>query len=164
MFYDYWPFWMGGVEIALIAVILVMFSGKYLSMTRGYASLCSIFSKKSYFHRPDMGGPFGVRTFFVLGVALGGFLAAVTTNGYHPNWSLGTFDQIWGDSLVVKGGVLLFGGCLWGYGSRLARGCTAGHSISGLSRGSLASLASTVMFLVGGVIVAHLLAFLKGEL
>jgi hypothetical protein len=116
-----WPFWLGGLAIAAVSVTLVVLTGKFLSVTRGYASVCSIFSKLKFFQRPDLGGPFGFRTFFTIGLIAGGALAAVTTVGWQPTLELGKFNEIWGTSLAVKAAVLLAGGFLWGYGSRMAK-------------------------------------------
>lgn len=157
-----WPFWLGGLAIAGVSVALVILTGCFLSVTRGYASVCSIFSKMKFFRRPDLGGPFGFRTFFTVGLIAGGAIAAFTTNGFQPTFALGKFDQIWGESLVVKGAVLIAGGFLWGFGSRLAKGCTSGNSIAGLSKGSLASLVATCGFLAAGVAVTFLLAAVSG--
>lgn len=157
-----WPFWMGGLAIAGVSVALVILTGKFLSVTRGYASVCSIFSKLKFFQRSELGGPFGFRTFFTLGLVAGGAIAAFTTTGWQPTFALGKFDQIWGDNLAVKASVLIAGGFLWGYGSRLAKGCTSGNSISGLSKGSLASLVATCGFLVAGVAVTFALAAISG--
>ncbi|GAB4441556.1 MAG: hypothetical protein OHK0011_23990 [Turneriella sp.] len=157
-----WPFWLGGLAIAGISVALVVLTGRFLSVTRGYASACAIFSKLRFFQRPDLGGPFGFRTFFTVGLVAGGAIAALTTTGWQPTFALGKFDQIWGDSLVTKGVVLIAGGFLWGFGSRMAKGCTSGNSISGLSKGSVASLVATGGFLVAGVAVTFLLAAVSG--
>lgn len=157
-----WPFWLGGLAIAAVSITLVISTGKFLSVTRGYASVCSIFSKIKFFQRPDLGGPFGFRTFFTLGLIGGGAIAAITTVGWHPTFALGKFDQIWGASLVTKGAVLTLGGFMWGYGSRLAKGCTSGNSIAGLSKGSLASLVATCGFLVAGVVVTFAIAQISG--
>lgn len=157
-----WPFWLGGLGIAGVSILLVVLTGKFLSITRGYASMCSIISNRKFFKRPDLGGPYGFRTLFSVGVITGGFLAAISADAYQPNFSLESFDQIWGDSLWIKGFVLIIGGLLWGYGARMARGCTSGNSIAGLSKGSLASLASTVCFLMGGAVITWLLAIVTG--
>jgi len=157
-----WPFWLGGLAIAAVSITLVVTTGKFLSVTRGYATVCGIFSRLKYFARPDLGGAFGFRTFFTLGLVAGGAIAAITTTGWHPTWDLGLFNQIWGGSIYVKAGVLILGGFLWGYGSRLAKGCTSGNSISGLSKGSLGSFVATGGFLVAGVIVTFLISFITG--
>lgn len=164
MIENYWPFWLGGVAISVVSLTLVLFSGKFISITRGYVSACSIITKQSYFHRAEMGGPFGYRTLFVLGVMLGGLLAALTGSGWNPVFSLGQFDSLWGDSIYIKATILICGGFLWGYGSRLARGCTSGNAIAGISRGSLASVVATICFLVGGTTLTFLINWYLGVL
>lgn len=159
MFYNYFPFYIGGIGIAIVAIATLTVGGDYLGITRGYVSVCSIFSKNKEFHKPEIGGPLGIRTFFTIGVLIGGFLGALYAGGYNPSWEFGMFDKVWGNSLLVKGIVLITGGFLWGYGSRLAGGCTSGNTISGISRGSIGSIVATIFFMVGGVFVVQVLAF-----
>lgn len=159
MYYDYWPFLAGGVGIAFVAILVLAVGGDYLGVTRGYVSLCSIVSKNREFHKPEIGGPFGIRTFFILGILLGGFIASIYAGGFTPSWSFGIFDKIWGDSIITKALVLILGGFLWGYGSRMAGGCTSGNTISGISRGSMASMVATVFFMIGGIAVAQILVY-----
>jgi len=52
---------------------------------------------------------------------------------------------------------LLIGGVLVGFGTRWANGCTSGHAISGLSAFQWPSLIAVAGFLLGGLIVAHLI-------
>ena len=51
-------------------------------------------------------------------------------------------DAGWGEILIA--------GFLVGVGTRYASGCTSGHGVSGLSRGSLRSLVATATFMVAG--------------
>ena len=165
MLESYWPFYYGGLAIAAVALLVLSIGGDYLAITRGYVSVCSIFTRRPYFNTPDIGGPFGFRTMFTIGVVVGGFIAAIVSGGFKPTFTFGTFDSVWGTSMVVKGAVLVCGGICWGYGSRMAGGCTSGNSISGISRGSLASIVATVCFLVGGAIVVHILEYVvRGKL
>ncbi|OAJ57482.1 YeeE/YedE [Paraburkholderia ginsengiterrae] len=46
--------------------------------------------------------------------------------------------------------VLVTAGLLVGIGTRYASGCTSGHGVCGLSRGSLRSLAATITFMAVG--------------
>ena len=156
---------MGGLAIATVALLITLFTGKFIGVTRGYVSICSIFSKRPYFHQPTMGGPWGVRTLFVIGIVIGGLVATLTTNGtWTPSFAYGQFDQLFGDSLVTKALVMTAGGICWGYGARLAGGCTSGNSIAGLSKGSLASLIATLGFMVAGISVTFLINALLGGL
>ncbi|HYC38224.1 MAG TPA: YeeE/YedE family protein [Usitatibacter sp.] len=57
---------------------------------------------------------------------------------------------------------LVAGGLLVGWGSRLGSGCTSGHGVCGLARGSVRSLVATLVFMTVGFatvyIVRHVLA------
>jgi uncharacterized membrane protein YedE/YeeE len=56
---------------------------------------------------------------------------------------------------------LIVAGLLVGIGTRYGSGCTSGHGVCGLSRGSMRSLAATVSFMLAGIatvfIVRHLI-------
>ena len=54
-------------------------------------------------------------------------------------------------------GALVAAGLLVGLGTRYASGCTSGHGICGLSRGSARSLAATATFMAAGCITVLLL-------
>ena len=47
--------------------------------------------------------------------------------------------------------LLIIGGSLVGFGTRLSSGCTSGHGISGISRFSLRSIIATITFMIVGV-------------
>jgi len=53
-------------------------------------------------------------------------------------------------------------GLLVGFGTRLGNGCTSGHGVCGLSRGSRRSLASVLVFMTVGMAVATLSGLLRG--
>jgi len=59
-------------------------------------------------------------------------------------------------------GTLIAAGLLVGIGTRYGAGCTSGHGVCGLARGSARSLAATLAFMAAGFatvfIVRHLLA------
>ena len=48
--------------------------------------------------------------------------------------------------------LLIIGGTLVGFGTRLSGGCTSGHGISGISRFSLRSIIATITFMIVGII------------
>jgi uncharacterized membrane protein YedE/YeeE len=50
-------------------------------------------------------------------------------------------------SVDVGYGVLVVAGLLVGIGSRMGNGCTSGHGVCGLARGSARSLANVVVFM-----------------
>ena len=48
--------------------------------------------------------------------------------------------------------LLIIGGTLVGFGTRLSGGCTSGHGISGISRFSLRSIIATITFMIVGIV------------
>ena len=49
--------------------------------------------------------------------------------------------------------VLIVGGLLVGFGTRLGGGCTSGHGVCGISRLSTRSLVATALFMAAGAVV-----------
>ena len=48
--------------------------------------------------------------------------------------------------------LLIGGGALVGFGTKLSSGCTSGHGISGISRFSLRSIIATMTFMIVGIL------------
>jgi len=48
--------------------------------------------------------------------------------------------------------LLIIGGTLVGFGTRISGGCTSGHGISGISRFSLRSIIATITFMIVGIL------------
>ena len=95
---------------------------------------------------------------FLIMLAVGGFLAAAISNGWSLHFDLGEthaalLGRGWG-TLVV----LVFGGVLIGFGTRMAGGCTTGHGLTGCSRFQLGSLVATATFFGTAVVVSFLLS------
>lgn len=67
-------------------------------------------------------------------------------------------QAVWPGAFALAGlpsvGVMALGGLLVGIGTRLGNGCTSGHGVCGIGRGSAPSLVATLIFvLVGGLTV-----------
>jgi uncharacterized membrane protein YedE/YeeE len=60
------------------------------------------------------------------------------------------------------GAAMLVAGVVVGVGARLGNGCTAGHGVCGLARGSLRSLVATLTFMATGVATASLVRLALG--
>ena len=56
--------------------------------------------------------------------------------------------------------LLIIGGSLVGFGTRLSSGCTSGHGISGISRFSLRSIIATITFMIVGVLTVLVIGIL----
>jgi uncharacterized membrane protein YedE/YeeE len=59
-------------------------------------------------------------------------------------------------------GIVVIAGILVGVGTRLANGCTSGHGICGISRGSPASFGATATFVAVGIVTATLVSTIGG--
>ncbi len=60
-------------------------------------------------------------------------------------------------SLDVRAPILIIAaGLLTGAGAALANGCTSGHGVCGISRGSLRSLLATLTFMFTGAVTVYL--------
>lgn len=68
----------------------------------------------------------------------------------------------WPVELDASGALLVVGGLLVGWGTRLGSGCTSGHGVCGLARRSPRSAAATLTFMATGfatvLLARHLLA------
>jgi uncharacterized membrane protein YedE/YeeE len=58
--------------------------------------------------------------------------------------------------------VLIIAGLLVGYGTQLGSGCTSGHGVCGLSRGSRRSLVATLTFMATGALTVLAVRLLGG--
>ena len=58
--------------------------------------------------------------------------------------------------------IILVGGLLVGFGTRLSRGCTSGHGVCGLARFSPRSLAATLSFMGAGFLTVYAVRHLLG--
>ena len=57
---------------------------------------------------------------------------------------------------------LIIAGLLVGMGTQYASGCTSGHGVCGISRGSIRSIAATLTFMAAGFVTVYLTRHLLG--
>ncbi|SET41782.1 YeeE/YedE family protein [Thorsellia anophelis] len=127
----------GGVLIGLAAMILILFCGRVMGIS---GIIGGIFQKNS-----------GVlwRVFFLVGL-------------FSAPWLYQTLSQtIPVVEITASWWVIILAGLLVGFGTRLGSGCTSGHGVCGLSRFSLRSLASTLIFMIVAILTVFLVGFFK---
>jgi hypothetical protein len=92
---------------------------------------------------------------FFSALVAGGLLSAWATSSFAPVWGLRGegFSQTFGEG-PLAGAVLLFGGMLTGFGTRMAGGCTSGHGLCGVSRVQPGSLLATAAFFATGILMS----------
>jgi uncharacterized protein len=146
---DRWPFWAGGLAIGAFVLVLLLTTRNLLGVSSGFADACAApFDPKL---RRSWRLP------FLLGIVVGGFVAAVVAGSFSPTWSMGLFDTSITSAFVPKALLFLGGGILLGFGSRLANGCTSGHGIVGTALLAKSSWIATAAFMITGFIVTQVL-------
>ncbi len=149
------PFWLGGLGIGLVVVLLAWVTGKAFGVSTSYGSLCSLVSGLHYFRNKQFVESW--RLWFLAGIPLGGLLSVALAGRLEPRFEIGLFETVFGGSPAVKAVALIAGGFLVGYGARWAGGCTSGHSILGVALGARSSLIATMGFMAAGVVVTNIL-------
>lgn len=178
---EYWPWWLGGAGLALVALAFPVLSGTPLGVSGAIARLL---------RRPERGGttaavPTGgcaapssgcdaarvvagatatkparsslIDAGFLLAVMLGGTLAAlVEKRPLGQAFLAPEFHRLFGHGPLAWV-VLVLGGVLVGFGTRWSGGCTSGHGLSGVGRLQPASLVATAVFFGVAIGVSFLL-------
>lgn len=130
---------LGGALIGLSASLLLLFNGRVAGIS-GIAG--GLFS--------PVRGEVGWRLAFVAGLVGGG-------------WVLRAFwPATLGISAVSGSAGLVAAGLLVGFGTRLGSGCTSGHGVCGLARGSERSLVATLTFMAMGMLTVYLARHVLG--
>lgn len=140
----------GGLLIGAGVSLLFALTGLLGGTSTFFSSTWSYVSKQPFFRQyRTMHGGRAWRLLYAAGLILGAVIYLLAF-GEPFQTRVGTWQ-------------LLAGGFLIGFGSRMARGCTAGHGICGLASLRLPSLVAVLTFLGTGIAVAHLVAALGGR-
>jgi len=82
------------------------------------------------------------------------FLAGLISGPFLYRLCFGAWPQI---NVTTTTGLMLLGGLLVGFGTRLGSGCTSGHGVCGLARLSPRSLTAVVVFLCTGILTVFVM-------
>ena len=156
-----WPPVLVGALIALLAFAQRWLADQPLSCSTGFANVATWLRPGG---KRDRDGDW--RIVFLVGIVLGGLLAALTDSA--PAWqgTAAEFGQFYSalvpDSTLGSAIWWLAGGLLIGLGARLAGGCTSGHTIAGVAMGAPASISASAVFFAVAVGSAQLAAWMLG--
>lgn len=147
-----WPWYVVGPFIGLTVPLLLFLGGKGLGISGSFRHICSIalprtkvpFLKNNDWKKETW------NLLFVLGIALGGFIATHLLSASPLDLLPDSYSTLPGMLQLLAGGFLV------GFGARYAGGCTSGHAIMGLSTLQKASLVSVLAFFAGGLSAAGL--------
>ncbi len=117
------PALIGGLIIGLAATLLMWLNGRIAGISGILGGLLP----------PGSDAPW--RLAFVAGLVCGGLAYVLVTGGLPAIVSTASTPM------------LIFGGLLVGYGTRMGSGCTSGHGVCGIGRLSPRGMVSTVIYI-----------------
>lgn len=123
----------GGSIIGIAVSLLLLFNGKVLGVSGILGELFNNPLSKNYW-----------RLFFVLGLLISPLIYSI----FH---SIPIIEITSNKLLIIVGGLLV------GFGSRLGSGCTSGHGVCGLARLSVRSFKATMTFIFFGFVTVFVI-------
>ena len=131
----------GGMMIGASAVLLMATNGRIAGIS---GLTAKIFTRSSDTEAR------GVSALFALGLLLAAPLWLLVSGGWPEQW-------------VPSSPVLMaLAGLLVGFGASYGNGCTSGHGVCGISRGSARSIVATVTFMVTAFATVFVMRHLIG--
>ena len=134
-----WSSLAGGVLIGVAAVMFALLNGRIAGISGVLGGLLK-----------PVRGDVAWRASFVLGLIAAPFV-------------YGLFTALPEIQIEADAATLVAAGLMVGVGTRYGSGCTSGHGVCGLSRGSARSLASTTTFMLVGFLTVYVLRHLVGS-
>ncbi len=128
----------GGILIGIAAAMFVLLNGRIAGISGILGGLL----------QADKGDKLW-RVLFLLGMAAAPFVYQMASDLPPATIDAGT-------------GQLIIAGLLVGLGTSYASGCTSGHGVCGISRGSIRSILATLTFMMAGFITVYLTRHLIG--
>jgi hypothetical protein len=130
---------LGGALIGLASALLLLTDGRVAGISGILARALS-----------PSAGDFAWRAAFLLGLPLGATAVIRATQDLH------------GFAITASWPLLIAGGLLVGFGTALGNGCTSGHGVCGIARGSRRSFAATCTFMASALITMFVLRHVLG--
>lgn len=121
----------GGILIGFSVFVFFIFNGRMA----GVSNIASNALMQST-DRPD-------NFLFLFGLILGPIIYSIFSGGVVSNMT---------NSYVL----IVLGGLLVGFGTKIGNGCTSGHGICGISRFSLRSIIATLSFMITGILTVFI--------
>lgn len=128
----------GGLIIGAAAAVLVLFNGRIAGISGILGGLLSL-------PRNDMAWRLAFLVGLIGAPVIASLLGRPAVADIHAGW-----------------GEILAAGFLVGLGTRYASGCTSGHGVCGISRGSVRSLVATLTFMAAGFLTVFVQRHLIG--
>ena len=161
---DGWSPYLAGALSGLVSIGSVWFVGKYLgastTFVRSAGMMEKIFTpervaKMPYFIKetPIIDWQWMV----VIGIAIGSFIAAVTSGTFQIKPLPDMWEAKFGPSIKKRAVIAFIGGIIAMFGARLADGCPSGHGLSGGLQLAVSGYIALVCFFIGGMLSANII-------
>jgi uncharacterized membrane protein YedE/YeeE len=128
----------GGALIGIASALLLLAEGRI-------AGISGVLGRSFFASAGDLSW----RLAFLLGLPLGGALVRA-------------FGDPMGFAIETRPAVLVVAGLLVGVGTQLGNGCTSGHGVCGVSRGSQRSIVATATFMGVAVLMVFVVRHVLG--
>ena len=122
----------GGILIGISATILLAFNGKIAGISGMINGALEFSAKESW------------RWYFLGGMLIGGLI-------YEYLLPLPSTP-----SAQANIPIMIIGGLLVGFGTRMSNGCTSGHGVCGLGRLSIRSFVAVISFMISAIITVFI--------
>jgi len=159
-----WSPYLAGALSGLVSIGSIWFVGKYLgastTFVRTTGMLEKLFSPERVVSMPYFLKEVPLidwQWMFVIGIAIGAFLAAISSGSFHLQAVPTMWQARFGPALASRAMVAFIGGIIAMFGARLADGCPSGHGLSGSLQLAVSGFIALACFFIGGLITANLL-------
>lgn len=150
--FNVWAWYIGGPLLGIFVPLLLIAGNKQFGISTTFEHFCYTALPGGKNVLKEYNAPKNRwKVYFVVGIVIGAFIASTVLSD-------GPVEFLPPQYYSLEGSIkLLIGGILIGFGTRYANGCTAGHSIFGMSILNAGSFKATVAFFAGGLIYTGLL-------
>lgn len=159
-----WSPYLAGALSGFVAIGSVWFVGKFLgastTFVRAAGLIEKIFSPEKVSQMPYFIKEVPMvdwQMMFVVGIAIGSFIAAVTSGSFQVRSVPETWEERFGPSVKKRAIAAFIGGIAAIFGARLADGCPSGHGLAGASQLAVSGYIALACFFIAGTIFANLL-------
>ncbi len=157
-----WSPYVAGALSGLVSIGSVWFVGKYLGASTTFVRTTGMVEK---LFSPERVAkmPYFIKEapiidwqwMFVIGIALGSFVAAITSGSFRIQAVPDMWERRFGYGGPSRALVAFIGGIIAMFGARLADGCPSGHGLSGGLQLSVSGYIALACFFIGGMISAN---------
>lgn len=146
------PWFIAGPALGLLVTGLFAVANEPLGASGAYVQTTNLLRRVT--------GTVRWRVWYLVGIAVGGFAAAILSGGPVARSGYEVLRAEWPLAVVA---LVVFGATIvMGYGARMSGGCTSGHGICGTAQRSPASWAATVTFMAAAVATTGVLTLVTG--